>query len=83
MFSPRWSKVLRDIWGYKTRTLLVVLSIAAGVFAFGTIITTRENVLKNLQAQFLASNPATQRSALAQMICLIRCCLRACGGWMA
>ncbi|NJL05762.1 MAG: FtsX-like permease family protein [Chloroflexaceae bacterium] len=59
MFSPRWSKVLRDIWGYKTRTLLVVLSIAAGVFAFGTIITSRENVLKNLQTQFLASNPAS------------------------
>ena len=33
MLSPRWIKVIRDIWSHKTRTLLVVLSIAAGVFA--------------------------------------------------
>ena len=38
--KPRWSKVLSDLWGDKTRTALVVASIAVGVFAIGTIITT-------------------------------------------
>jgi len=32
MLSPRWRKVLRDLSHHKTRTLLVVLSIAIGVF---------------------------------------------------
>ena len=31
MLSPRWLKVLRDVWGNRSRTLLVVLSISAGV----------------------------------------------------
>jgi len=35
MLSPRWRKVLRDLWGNKFRTLLVVLSTAVGVFALG------------------------------------------------
>ena len=35
MGSPRWNKVLRDLWGNKVRTLLVALSIAIGVFAVG------------------------------------------------
>ena len=37
MLSPRWRKVLRDLWINKTRTLLVVLSIAVGVFDVGMI----------------------------------------------
>lgn len=59
MVSPRWKKVLRDLWLYKTRTLLVVLSIAVGVFAFGTIATTRENVLRELHDSYLAVNPVS------------------------
>ena len=37
MLSPRWRKVLRDLWGNRARTMLVVLSIAVGVFAVGMI----------------------------------------------
>ena len=37
MLRPRWRKVLRDLWSNKTRTLLVVLSIAVGVFAIGMV----------------------------------------------
>ena len=29
--NPRWRKVMRDVLGNKTRTILVVLSIAVGV----------------------------------------------------
>ena len=34
---PRWRKVLSDLIDNKARTLLVVLSIAVGVFAIGVI----------------------------------------------
>jgi hypothetical protein len=33
--SARWHKVLREVWGHKARTALVVLSMAAGVFGVG------------------------------------------------
>lgn len=37
---PRWIKVLSDLSGNKSRTLLVVLSIAVGVFAVGMVSDT-------------------------------------------
>ena len=37
LFRPRWSKVLSDLWDSKFRTILVVASIAVGVFAIGVI----------------------------------------------
>ena len=41
MVSPRWRKILRDMGNNKTRTLLVVLSIAVGVFAVGVIVSAQ------------------------------------------
>jgi putative ABC transport system permease protein len=41
MIAPRWWKVIRDIWDNKSRTILVVLSIAIGVFAFGGLFIAR------------------------------------------
>ncbi|QPC81302.1 FtsX-like permease family protein [Phototrophicus methaneseepsis] len=41
MLSPRWRKVFRDLWDNKSRTMLVVLSIAIGVFAFGSLFIAR------------------------------------------
>ncbi|NJL33221.1 MAG: hypothetical protein HC893_04395 [Chloroflexaceae bacterium] len=57
MIGIRWRKVIRDLLGQKTRTLLVVISIAVGVFAFGTIAATRENVLTELDRAYLSINP--------------------------
>jgi putative ABC transport system permease protein len=59
MLAPRWRKVLRDLWQNKTRTLLVTLSIAVGVFAFGTIAGGRVILMRDLRAQYLAVNPAS------------------------
>lgn len=59
MLRPRWYKVFRDLWLHKTRTILVVLSIAVGVFAFGTIAAGRENIMNELRTSFLAINPAS------------------------
>ena len=57
MLAPRWIKVLRDIWSNKTRTLLVVLSIAAGVFAIGTINTTQIILANDLGVVYRTIDP--------------------------
>lgn len=59
MLRPRWSKVLRDLFFSPTRTILVVLSIAIGVFAFGTIMAARFVLVAQLRDSYLAVNPAS------------------------
>ena len=56
--APRWRKVGRDMWGNKTRTLLVVISIAVGVFAVGLIASTAIILSGQLTSSYLAVNPA-------------------------
>ena len=56
---PRWRKVWRDLWLNKNRTIVVMLSIAVGVFAVGTIASSQVILSRDLQATYLASNPAT------------------------
>lgn len=58
MVSPRWRKVWRDLLSNKTRTLLVILSIAVGVFAVGLVATSQAALARELTASYLASNPA-------------------------
>jgi len=58
MLRPRWYKVFRDLSLHKTRTLLVVLSIAVGVFAFGAVVAARDNILHELHDSYLSINPA-------------------------
>jgi putative ABC transport system permease protein len=55
---PRWSKVLADLWDNKTRTLLVVASIAVGVFAVGTIANAFQILSVDVDASYAAVNPA-------------------------
>ncbi len=57
MLKPRWRKVLRDLWLNRTRTILVVLSIAAGVFAVGVIATSQVVLSEQLNEAYLAINP--------------------------
>lgn len=57
--SPRWRKVWRDLWQNKTRTLLVVFSIAVGVFAVGTVVHTQIVVAGSMQSDYESSNPAS------------------------
>ena len=59
MRKPRWRKVLGDLWSNKTRTILVVLSIAVGVFAVGMIGGARVMLAHDLAAANDASNPAS------------------------
>ena len=57
MLRPRWRKVLRDLWGNKTRTLLVVLSIAVGVFAIALVSGSQAIMTRELAAAYAAINP--------------------------
>jgi putative ABC transport system permease protein len=57
MISPRWRKILRDIWRNKRRTVLVVLSIAVGIFAVGTVAIMRDIVTNEMVASYEAANP--------------------------
>src|SRR5512133_1085452 len=43
-----WYKVWFDLWHNKTRTLLAVLSIAAGVFAMGAIFGMTDLLTTNM-----------------------------------
>ncbi len=55
--KPRWSKVLSDLWDDKTRTALVVASIAVGVFAIGMIVTAFSILSQDINLSYAASNP--------------------------
>jgi putative ABC transport system permease protein len=59
MVRPRWRKVMRDVWVNKTRTLLVVLSIAVGVFAVGTTAGTWVMMSRDLSADYAAIDPSS------------------------
>lgn len=56
--SLRWRKAWRDLWREKTRTLLVILSIAVGLFTFGVIIGARNLITTELPVRYQAVNPA-------------------------
>ncbi len=55
--KPRWSKVFSDLWDDKTRTALVVASIAVGVFAVGMIITAFFVMSEDINISYAAANP--------------------------
>ena len=58
LLKPRWRKVLADLWEGKTRTLLVVASIAVGAFAIGCIATTYAILGDDLNLSYMAIHPA-------------------------
>ena len=57
ILKPRWSKVFSDLWDDKTRTSLVVASIAVGVFAIGMIITAFVILSEDINYSYAAANP--------------------------
>ncbi|MCB0094707.1 MAG: ABC transporter permease [Caldilineaceae bacterium] len=58
MLSPRWQKVFRDLWSNKTRTILVLLSIAIGVAAIGMVMGAQVIVDRYLPAAYAAIHPS-------------------------
>jgi len=58
MLSARWAKIINDLWSNKLRTVLIVLSIAVGLFAVGTIMSTRTILSTEMARSFAAVNPS-------------------------
>ena len=55
----RWRKVLRDLAQNKTRSFLVVAAIAVGLTGFGSLLSTYSILTRELNAGYLATNPAS------------------------
>ncbi len=55
---PRWRKVIHDLFDNKARTLLVVFSIAVGVFSIGVIAGTYVIISNDMSASYAANVPA-------------------------
>jgi len=55
--KPRWSKVFSDLWGSKMRTLLVVASIAVGVFSIGMIVSAYVIMAEDIDGSYAAAGP--------------------------
>ena len=58
MIRPRWRKVLSDLWDNKLRTLLVVASIAVGVFSIGMIAGAYKIISNDMGASYASAVPA-------------------------
>ncbi|MDL1912257.1 ABC transporter permease [Chloroflexi bacterium CFX6] len=56
--KPRWRKVLHDLLDNKGRTLLVVFSIAVGVFSIGVIAGAYQIISNDMSASYAANVPA-------------------------
>ena len=57
LLKPRWRKVFSDLWDDKTRTGLVVASIAVGAFALGVIISAYVILGRDFNRSYSAVNP--------------------------
>ena len=59
LIPVRLRKILRDLWSSKTRTVLIVLTIAIGAFAVGTIARTWVILSRELDQAYFGANPAS------------------------
>jgi putative ABC transport system permease protein len=59
MLRARWYKVIHDLFGNKTRTVLIVLSMAVGLFAIGIILSARSILSDGLARSFAAIHPSS------------------------
>jgi putative ABC transport system permease protein len=57
MLRPRWRKVFHDLVGNLSRTTLVVVSIAVGVFSIGVIVGGYVIISHDMSASYAAHNP--------------------------
>lgn len=55
---PRWQKVLSDLIDNKARSILVIFSIAVGVFAIGVIAGAYQIISEDMGISYAANNPA-------------------------
>ncbi len=58
MSSPRWRKVLRDLWLHLPRALLVILATALGIFGVGSFLVAYAVLTPTIETNFAITNPA-------------------------
>lgn len=58
MMRPRLTKVFADLWGNKIRSVLVVASIAIGLFAVGLITSIYVILIEDMETGYQQVNPA-------------------------
>jgi putative ABC transport system permease protein len=58
MMRPRWQKLTSDLLSHKGRSLLVIASIAAGLFAVGMVTTSYVIMAQDIRSSYEAINPA-------------------------
>lgn len=63
-----WHKIWSDLWEHKVRTLLAVVSIAAGVFALGAVFGMIDQLIPNLNRVHQTVEPAHITIFLADRI---------------
>ena len=59
MLGARWYKVLYDLWGNKTRTALIVISIAVGLVAVGVIVSAQVVLSQKMESGYQAVFPSS------------------------
>ncbi len=64
---PRWHKILSDLFDHVVRSLLVIASIAVGLFAIGMITTTYVILSEDIRSGYEAGNPANIQVTAAGM----------------
>ncbi|MEI6221958.1 MAG: ABC transporter permease, partial [bacterium] len=57
MLDPRLKKIVRELFSQPSRTVLVILSIAVGVFAVGTIAGAYEITFREMTAEYMKVEP--------------------------
>lgn len=77
---PRWRKVFHDLWDNKARTLLVVFSIAVGVFSIGVIAGAYEIISNDMGISYAANNPANVELRMSNFEDDIRSSIRNANG---
>src|SRR6266508_2114502 len=59
MRSPRWQKLLRDLWLTRGRTALMVIAIAVSLFGVGTVLSAYAILTPEISRNYLGTNPAS------------------------
>ena len=50
MLPTRWYKVIHDLWDNRTRTLVVALAVAVGVYAVGSVLSVQAVMLREFHS---------------------------------
>jgi len=58
LIRPRWHKIFSDLLSHKGRSLLIIASIATGLFAIGMISTSYVILAEDIRSGYQAVNPA-------------------------